>query len=431
MLEIANNRIVIPETAVLISKTDLQGVITYASSEFCQIAGFESEEALIGQPHNVIRHPETPEQIFDDLWATVKKGEGWNAVVKNRHTDGYEYWVEINTSPIYEEGAHIGYVSVCMPATDKQIEETQALYKEIHEGKMKLRSGMPISTVLDALSFFSTAAWLRKYSISGKFLLATLPLLAISMILSGSLIYKEFQSKQTLENMIVYNGLVSVYSRWVHESQKERGMTAGYIGSGGKKFKDRLPKQRELFNQRMKEFELYVYEHNLTSAKVVGDSVNDVLKKIDSLQSKRNAVDSLSIPLGDALKYYTGLNKMMLSSVAAIGTQAEDPSMANRIFAYESFLESKERAGIERAVLTNTFARDNFAPGLYERFLRLVAEQNIYNDQFYKHAEQDILDKYNNMLSKPSFSVVQGYRDLAVEKHLTGGFETEPGLWSK
>ena len=429
MLEIANNRIVIPETAVLISKTDLQGTITYASSEFCEIAGFDSEEALIGQPHSIIRHPDVPQQIFDDLWQTVKKGEGWNAIVKNRHTEGYEYWVEINTSPIYEQGSHVGYVSVCLPATDKQIEEAQSLYKEIHEGKMKLRSGMPISTVLDALSFFSTAAWLRKYSISGKFLLATLPLLAIAMMLSGVLIYKEFQTKQTLESMVTYKGLVSVYSRWVHESQKERGMTAGYLGSEGKKFKNRLFKQRQLFNQRMKEFELYVYEHDLTSSKTIGASVSDVLQEIESLKSKRSAIDNLSISLDGALKYYTHLNEMMLSSVAVVGTQTEDPKMANIIFSYESFLESKERAGLERAVLTNAFAKDGFSSGLYERFLRLVAEQNIYNSQFYKHGDKVIIDKYKSMINQPSFKEVEEYRNLAIKKHLTGGFGADPVEW--
>lgn len=429
MLEVVNNRIIIPETAVLISKTDLDGVITYASTEFCEVTGFKNEQELIGEPHSIIRHEDVPDGVYEDLWRTAKSGEGWNGVLKNCCKNGNEYWVEANVSPIYEAGSHIGYVSVSMPASEQQIEETQKLYSEMKEGKTSLRSGMPISNILNALSFFSTAAWLRKYSIRGKFLLATLPLLFVAMLFSSFTIYQESVKKQTFEDMIVYNGLVSVYSRWVHESQKERGMTAGYLGSGGTKFKNLLPQQRGKFNQRMHEFELYVQEHNLTNSEVVGVSVNDVLNKIKTLNSNRAAIDKLQMKLGDALKYYTSLNEMMLSSVAVISKAAKDPEMAKKLFAYESFLLAKERAGIERAVLTNTFARDNFAPGFYKRFVKLVSEQNILTSQFIKHADAEVLEKYQAVANSTPFKEVERYRAIADQKQQVGGFGVDAKVW--
>lgn len=118
----------VKDEQVLISKTDLKGIITYASHDFVTLAGF-SEEELIGNPHNMVRHPDTPPWIFEDMWREIKAGRPWTGVVKNRCKSGDYYWVYAEVSPIHKEGKIIGYMSNRYRTTDEQRTLGEELYK--------------------------------------------------------------------------------------------------------------------------------------------------------------------------------------------------------------------------------------------------------------------------------------------------------------
>ncbi|MGC9387065.1 MAG: methyl-accepting chemotaxis protein [Hydrogenovibrio sp.] len=128
----------LPEKAILSTTTDLKGTILTASDDFVKISGFSRAE-LIGQPHNIVRHPDTPSQVFADMWYTLKKGQTWSAMVKNRAKNGDHYWVLANVTPMEENGQIVGYVSVRTPATRAQIQEAEHLYQAIHTGKWQLQ----------------------------------------------------------------------------------------------------------------------------------------------------------------------------------------------------------------------------------------------------------------------------------------------------
>ena len=95
----------------LVSTTDLKGRITYCNPSFIAISGF-SEDELIGKAHNLVRHPDMPEEAFADMWATIEAGRPWTALVKNRCKNGDFYWVRANATPLTENGATVGYMSV-------------------------------------------------------------------------------------------------------------------------------------------------------------------------------------------------------------------------------------------------------------------------------------------------------------------------------
>lgn len=95
-------KIEIMNAACLISETDPKGVITYANEKFCEVAKYEIEE-LIGQPHNVVRHPDMPKDVFKQMWATIGSGKLFNGIVKNRAKDGTPYWVDAYIQPILGE----------------------------------------------------------------------------------------------------------------------------------------------------------------------------------------------------------------------------------------------------------------------------------------------------------------------------------------
>lgn len=109
---------------VIYSRTDLKGIITYASKEFINISGYSKEE-LIGHPHNIVRHKDVPKEAFEDMWKTIKQGKTWRGEVKNRKKDGGFYWVEANISPEYDKNGNIiGYAAVRHNITlQKEIEQ--------------------------------------------------------------------------------------------------------------------------------------------------------------------------------------------------------------------------------------------------------------------------------------------------------------------
>ena len=141
----------IPEGETLVSKTDLKGIITSANDIFIKIAGFSQEE-LYGHNHNVVRHPDIPPRVFEDLWETLQAGKPWSQVVKNRCKDGSHYWVQANACPILENDQVIGYTSYRTPVTDDATKRAvEAAYKGIADGSLKIRQGQIRTAVADTM----------------------------------------------------------------------------------------------------------------------------------------------------------------------------------------------------------------------------------------------------------------------------------------
>lgn len=124
----------VQEGAFLVSMTDPRGVITYANDEFIRLSGYSQGE-LIGQPHNIVRHPDMPPGAFKDLWDTVQGGKPWYGIVKNRCKDGSFYWVDANVTPMYERGQLTGYVSIRSRPSRGQIHAAEHLYNALNQGR--------------------------------------------------------------------------------------------------------------------------------------------------------------------------------------------------------------------------------------------------------------------------------------------------------
>lgn len=120
------------EDGVIISETDLKGIITFANRKFCKIAGYDKEE-LIGNPHNIIRHPDMPKAAFKDMWDTIKQDKEWIGYVKNLRKDGRYYWVKTYIKPVFKDGKKVGYIAARKPMREKDKEEFEAKYKEMRE----------------------------------------------------------------------------------------------------------------------------------------------------------------------------------------------------------------------------------------------------------------------------------------------------------
>lgn len=135
-LPVTGREILINDSAVIISRTDAKGRITYVSKDFAEISGFKEEE-MLGEPHNIVRHPDVPPVVFKDLWDTVQAGRPWNAIVKNRAKNGDHYWVDATVTPVLENGIISGYMSVRKKAARRHIESAEKLFASLN-GQMQV-----------------------------------------------------------------------------------------------------------------------------------------------------------------------------------------------------------------------------------------------------------------------------------------------------
>ncbi len=129
-MPVTNKEIVMTKGSILVTRTDLQGKITYANDEFLKISGYSRAE-VIGKSHNIIRHPDMPAEAFEDLWKTVKAMRPWSGCVKNRAKNGDFYWVHANIIPEFDKGKLTGYMSVRYAPKKAELEQSQALYAGI------------------------------------------------------------------------------------------------------------------------------------------------------------------------------------------------------------------------------------------------------------------------------------------------------------
>jgi aerotaxis receptor len=168
-----------PDNATLMSTTDTQSHITYANAAFVDVSGFSLEE-IQQQPHNLVRHPDMPKEAFADMWATLKGGEPWTALVKNRRKNGDHYWVRANATPVIRNGQHVGYMSVRTKASREEIAGAERLYADMREGRarhLKLHKGLLLRT-----GFMGIASVFKTMGVRARI---RLPLAALALGLLG------------------------------------------------------------------------------------------------------------------------------------------------------------------------------------------------------------------------------------------------------
>ncbi len=242
--------------------------------------------------------------------------------------------------------------------------------------------------------------------------------------------YSLYQEMDRLEKVVVLSTKISAL---VHETQKERGATAGYLGSKGKKFGDILKNQRvntdsklEILNTYLSTFDKSKYSSKFNAL------LNSAMTNISNINKVRSKVNTFEISGKDAIGFYTNkINAIYLDTIASISTMSTDANSTRDINSYTNFLYAKERAGIERAVLSNTFGADKFKEGMYKKFIKLVTEQGSFTKSFQVTASNDWQSNFTNTLKGPAVDETQKLRDIAFSKANIGGFNVDAVYWFK
>ena len=215
---VTNREYILQDFETIVSKTDLQGNITYINQEFVRISGF-TEEELLGAPQNIVRHPDMPPEAFADFWRTIKDGKSWTGLVKNRCKNGDYYWVEANAAPLIENNKIVGFTSIRVKPSREQINAAEKAYSalkngdrslEIVEGAALQKSGLRKLNFLPRISISAKIvtfiiALVLTFSLIGLFAIAKLSITpaysgwitgfalmgALVSLLSGYILYQE------------------------------------------------------------------------------------------------------------------------------------------------------------------------------------------------------------------------------------------------
>jgi len=272
--------------------------------------------------------------------------------------------------------------------------------------------------------------FLNNFSIKAKLaLLLFFPIMGLIFMSTSQGIdaVKKLNTMNKIESVAI---LATKISSLVHETQKERGMTAGYLGSQGAKFSKALPKQQKLSDKKFEKFSLYMKKIEFKLyPKEFESKLNEVVKRFKGLSQLRADVDIFNISASKAIGYYTTMNGLMLDNIVSIAKMSDDVSITQELTAYSSFLLSKERAGIERAVGTNTLGRDNFAPGMREKLNNLISSQNSFMKTFMYYATPKAQNYYKKTVSGEAINEVTRIRKLMLGAKEIGGFGINPEHW--
>lgn len=272
---------------------------------------------------------------------------------------------------------------------------------------------------------------LRNFTIKNKLMIIMATVL-IALIINTIITFIHTRdSNNKLKKLRDLSILSAKISLLLHETQKERGASAGFIGSNGKKFRDILSKQRKLTDKRLKEFKEILKNLDLNEFdNTLKNRIQDALNNLSKLNEIRNKISNLTISLKDTVAYYTNTNAKLLKIIEIATDLSDDARLTKSLNTYTNFLKAKERAGIERAVLSATFGADKWKPGFYAKFITLLAEQNAYLDASMATATPYIKNYYKKVMNSPVVNEVKRMEEIA-KTHLNGNFGVDAEYWFK
>lgn len=218
----------------------------------------------------------------------------------------------------------------------------------------------------------------------------------------------------------------------IHELQKERGMTNAFISSKGVKFSAELPGQRTETDKKITALKTFLntIKISLFGAEIKGN-MDSALGKLDKLAGLRSSVSSLSIPGGEAVKYYTDTIDTLIHVIDDIPTISANAEISNMASAYVNIVQEKEKAGVERALMTGVFNADKFEPELLVRVISTIAKQDAFHHVFLSFANAGQQEFYKGKIQGAEVEEAARMRKAALDKVKEGGFGIDSAQWFK
>ncbi len=253
--------------------------------------------------------------------------------------------------------------------------------------------------------------WVGNLTITNKLLLVTIPPILGSILFGCAIVYNQYQLSNGLEQVQVLSKLTAVNSDLVHELQKERGMSAGFIGSNGQSFANKLNIQRAATDEQMGYFNDFVFNNTLPNT--FSNQLTQLSNEFSNLNTMRSRINNLSVSVKEEVAFYSKLNKELLAIVDQTAKEGDSQAIAIQAASFSAYLQMKERAGLERALLSSSFGNREFKPGMFLGFATLVSEQESYEERFMALATPAVQDKYRQLINSRAVKDVEALRKIA------------------
>lgn len=259
--------------------------------------------------------------------------------------------------------------------------------------------------------------------------IVAIPLIVAAVLAGQALLEKKavLDRSTKLENLV---RLAETSSLLVHELQKERGLSAGFISSQGKTFNTELPAQRAATDKRAGILSTVFAEFTPESlGEGLQREVTGAQKAIEQLSANRETVTALTTTVPGMAKYYTTTIARLLAIAEEMQALSKDPEVLSRIVAYTAFLQGKERAGIERAMGAGGFGAGKFTPAVYQKFVKMIAMQETYLSRFRLNTGVAERGALKAALASPEFANVEKLRKIALDSPANGTAGVTAAQW--
>lgn len=261
-------------------------------------------------------------------------------------------------------------------------------------------------------------------------LIVILPMVALFYFTYQSLADKQSQIEEAnqLREFVV---LTSALSELIHEVQRERGLSCGYLGSKGDRFVEQLPQQQRRTNAQM--LLLIQLLRRIDPANfypvIGGGAIDALLEHLDEIDFIRDQVQSIALSCPESLDWYSQLNQKMVKIVGSMSVAVSNPELLSRTIAHENLIRGKEFVGIERALASGVLARGYFITGIYKKLVEVATLQEHSRQLYFEFASQEQIHHYHEIMDDPVIKLLGEMRKQIFE--LREGAETgiNPQQW--
>jgi len=267
-------------------------------------------------------------------------------------------------------------------------------------------------------------AFLDKFRLTHRIAaLAVIPL-AIMLYFAGDAVLEKRSTVQEMEKIEQLSSMAGVFSNLVHELQKERGASAGFLASKGDAFAEDVIEQRKNTDNKASRI-----NEAFTIGEQVGltKNINQIRTLLDQLPQWREKISAQKVSVAEEVGYYSALNSALLNSIASMSKISSNLDLSNQISAFVNFLQSKERAGIERAKGAAGFGSGRFSPALLKDFISLIAVQDTYMNVAHSFATPTVADYLDKTISGPIVDKVNEMRTIAINSQESGNLASITG----
>jgi len=273
-------------------------------------------------------------------------------------------------------------------------------------------------------------SWIYRISMKMKLFIALFPLLLAVIWFAGSGMVSRIDTEQQMNTIGQLTTLARSAGDMVHQLQRERGMSAGFIGARGQQFRDELAAQRKLTDEALAKLNQMLAD---TDKDLLQGDIAVTLKtfneSIQSLDATRTAISGLTIDSPKATQFYTRAIASVLHFVGGMGHLSSSGAMVNELAAYYSLLNLKEQAGIERALLSNIFSMDRFDDGQFRMFSDVVGKQEAWLTAARRFSTSTQAADLDKALQSTDATRALELRGMAFDKAAGGGFGVNPTDW--